>query len=99
MSGGTYRPVVKVDQSGMCDQWLADGTFSVNPAGLGAGTAALAPGTAPGTPVNSGTWEIIKGTGGYSGTFAATSLQYAAGPPPKSYTVGTTGNPVDTFTL
>jgi hypothetical protein len=99
MEGGTYKPGIDGTTSGKNDHWESGNNFWVD--AFAGGSATLTPVNPAGAAtVANGIWNIIKSRNGtYSGTFATTNLQYAAGPPPKSFTFGTGGTPVNQANL
>lgn len=89
-----FNPYIDGTTSGRCDRILADGNVSVNQ--LQGSTATIRPSNPSGNnTVANGVWVPIESLGGaYAGTIGTANLQYWAGPPARSFTIGTAGNPV-----
>lgn len=91
MSGGTYRPVIKGDENGKCDQLVARFNITVG------GSAALHPGTLGTVGANS-SWTYLSSTqGNVGGSWPSMVLTYSGGTyqhtqdanPAKSYMLKT----------
>lgn len=94
-----YQPYIDGLTSGRCDRILVDGNVSLNQ--LQGSTATVSPVYTTTNNTVVGTWKVIEraGNGAFLGTLLGANLQYFAGPPAKSFAIGTIGNPVTSLTL
>lgn len=96
-----YEPGVDGATSGRCDLLLATGNITINQ--LANSTATVAPVNSAGAnTINNGIWRFLKTTGAAAPTITGTFLtanMTIPGQPPRTFQLGTVGNPVTELIL